>query len=164
MLRISIFTLLAAVLPVSAALADTSAGTKLGKLQCETIPDSGTNLFLHSTIEVKCEFSSSTSGETEHYKGETGIALGVDLSYKKNADFAFIVMAADFKKGSYKFAGKYFGAGGDVAVGRGLGAGVLIGGSDKSVSLQPIGLSVTKGAGVSAGLTYLYLEPDKAKD
>jgi len=165
-LRILMFGLLAAILPLqlSVASAETTAGSKIGELQCKTIPGSGTNLFLHSTVEVKCKFSSSTAGETEHYKGETGIALGVDLSYKKESSFAFVVMAADFKKGSYKLAGKYFGAGADVTIGRGLGAGVLIGGSKKSVALQPIGISFTKGIGVSGGLTYLYLEPDKAKD
>jgi len=164
MLRILMLGLFAVALPLSAAMAGSTAGSKLGKLQCETVPNSGTNLFLHSTVEVKCVFSSSTSGETEHYKGETGIALGVDLSYKKVTSFTYLVMAADFKKGSYKFAGKYFGAGADATIGRGVGAGVLIGGSDKSVSLQPLGVSVSKGAGVSGGLTYLYLEPDKALD
>jgi len=159
------FGLLAVILPLqlSAAPADTSAGTKLGQLQCQTIANSGVNLIIHSTAQVKCEFT-STAGETEHYKGETGVALGVDLTYKKESSFAFVVLAADFKKGAYKFAGKYFGAGADVTIGRGLGAGVLIGGSKKSVSLQPLGISVTKGAGVSGGLTYLYLEPDKAMD
>ena len=152
-------------LPMLAAAGETQTtkGTKLGKLECHTVPGSGTNLLLHSTVDVKCTFT-STAGETEHYKGETGIGLGIDLSYKKDSKFVYAVMAADFKKGSYKFAGKYFGAGADATVGRGLGAGVLLGGNKKSVSLEPIGLSATKGAGVSGGLTYLYLEPDRSAD
>ncbi|MDQ6986305.1 MAG: DUF992 domain-containing protein [Mariprofundaceae bacterium] len=160
-----LFGLLAVMLPLqlSAAPAETSAGTKIGKLQCQTIAGSGVNLIIHSTAQVKCEFT-STAGETEHYKGETGVALGVDLTYKKESSFTFVVLAADFKKGAYKFSGKYFGAGADATVGLGLGAGVLIGGSKKSVSLQPLGISATKGVGVSGGLTYLYLEADKAMD
>jgi len=141
----------------------TTEGTKLGKLECQTVPGSGTNLLIHSTVDVTCTFT-STAGESEHYKGETGVGLGIDLTFEKEAQFVFAVMAADFKKGSYKFAGKYFGAGADVTIGRGIGAGVLIGGSKKSVSLEPLGLSVTKGAGVSGGLTYLYLEPNEAAD
>jgi hypothetical protein len=163
--KLMMITLLAVGLPsLAAAEADaTTEGTKLGKLECQTVPDSGTNLLIHSTVDVACTFT-STAGESEHYKGETGIGLGIDLTADKESTFVFAVMSADFKKGTYKFAGKYFGAGADVSVGRGLGAGVLVGGNKKSVSLQPIGLSATKGAGVSGGVTYLYLEPDKAAD
>jgi len=164
MFRMMMFTVLAMAVPLMGAAEDqTTKGTKLGKLECQTVAGSGTNLLIHSTVDVTCTFS-STAGETEHYKGETGVGLGIDLSFDKEANFVFAVMAADFKKGSYKFAGKYFGAGADVTIGRGIGAGVLIGGSKKSVSLEPLGLSATKGAGVSGGLTYLYLEPDKAAD
>jgi len=163
--KVMMITLLAMGFPLSAAAQaeQTTEGTKLGKLECQTVPGSGTNLLIHSTVDVICTFN-STAGEKEHYKGETGIGLGIDLTADKESTFVFAVMAADFKKGSYKFAGKYFGAGADVTVGRGLGAGVLVGGNKKSVSLEPLGLSATKGVGVSGGLTYLYLEPDKAAD
>ncbi|OIO68937.1 MAG: hypothetical protein COW19_10075 [Zetaproteobacteria bacterium CG12_big_fil_rev_8_21_14_0_65_55_1124] len=163
--KMMMFTVLAMALPLlaSAESMETTKGTKLGKLECQTVPGSGTNLLIHSTVDVTCTFT-STAGEREHYKGETGVGLGVDLTFDKDSNFVFAVMAADFKKGEYKFAGKYFGAGADVTIGRGIGAGVLIGGSKKSVSLEPLGLSATKGAGVSGGLTYLYLEPDKAAD
>lgn len=156
------FAMLALALPLTAWAADeqTSDGTKLGKLECKTVEGSGTNLLIHSTVDVNCTFS-STAGELENYKGETGIGLGIDLSFDKQSSFVFAVMAADFKPGEYKFAGKYYGAGADATIGRGIGAGVLVGGSSKSVSLEPIGLSATRGAGVSGGLTYLYLEPDK---
>ncbi|MDQ6966170.1 MAG: DUF992 domain-containing protein [Mariprofundaceae bacterium] len=161
-LRMITLLLLAMAVPLAASASDesTSEGTKLGKLECKTVEGSGTNLLIHSTVDVKCTFS-STAGEVENYKGETGIGFGVDLTFDKQSSFVFAVMAADFKAGDYKFAGKYYGAGADATIGRGIGAGVLIGGSKKSVSLQPIGLSATRGAGVSGGLTYLYLEPDK---
>ncbi|PJC70313.1 MAG: hypothetical protein CO017_06030, partial [Zetaproteobacteria bacterium CG_4_8_14_3_um_filter_59_5] len=160
--RVMMFAMLALALPLTgwAAEGQTSEGTKLGKLECKTVEGSGSNLLIHSTVDVTCTFS-STAGEVEKYKGETGIGFGVDLTFDKQSSFVFAVMAADFKPGEYKFAGKYYGAGGDATIGRGIGAGVLVGGSKKSVSLEPIGLSATKGAGVSGGLTYLYLEPDK---
>jgi len=146
-----------------AAPAETSGGGKIGELKCHTIPGSGTNLLLHSTVDVKCTFTSS-AGETEHYKGETGIGLGIDLHVNREAEFAYIVMAADFKKGTYKMAGKYGGAGASFALGRGVGGGALIGGGGGSVSLTPIGVTATKGWGAQGGLTYLFLEPDKAAD
>jgi len=146
-----------------AAPAPTSAGGKIGELKCHTIPGTGTNLLLHSTVDVKCTFASS-AGETEHYKGETGIGLGIDLHINHEAQFAYVVMGADFKKGTYKMAGKYGGAGASFSLGRGVGGGALIGGSSDSFSLTPIGISATKGWGVQGGLTYLFLEPDKAAD
>jgi len=153
-----------AVLPTQVmAASSTSAGGKIGELRCHTVPGSGTNLILHSTVDVTCTFTSS-AGETEHYKGETGIGLGIDLHVNRNAELVYVVMAADFKKGTYKLAGKYGGAGASFAIGRGAGAGVLIGGSKKSVSLTPIGITATKGLGVQGGLTYLFLEPDRAAD
>ena len=163
-LSLTVMALAAIALPLqlSAAPVATTSGAKIGKLTCTTVPGSGTNLLIHSTVDVTCVFTSN-AGETEHYKGETGIGFGIDLSSKKST-FTFLVLAADFRKGTYKFAGKYFGAGADATVGVGVGAGVLIGGSNKSVSLQPVGLSTSKGGGVSAGLTYLYLEPNKALD
>jgi len=146
-----------------AAPAETSAGGKIGQLKCHTIPGTGTNLILHSTVDVKCTFT-STAGETEHYKGETGIGLGIDLHVKREAEFVYIVTAADFRKGTYKMAGKYGGAGASLTLGRGGGGGALIGGGDGSVSLQPLGVTATKGWGVQGGLTYLFLEADRAAD
>ncbi len=163
-LMIVIAMLAFAIMPTQIfAASATSAGGKIGELRCHTVPGSGTNLILHSTVDVTCTFTSS-AGETEHYKGETGIGLGIDLHVNREAELVYIVMAADFKKGTYKLAGKYGGAGASVTLGRGLGAGALIGGSKNSVSLTPLGITATKGLGVQGGLTYLFLEADRAAD
>ena len=146
-----------------AAPATTTSGAKIGTLDCKTVADSGINLLIHSTVDVTCVFK-STAGETEHYKGETGIGLGVDLNVKREERLGYVVFASDFKKGTYKLAGKYVGGGGSATVGVGVGVQALIGGSNKSVSLHPLVLSGSTGFGVSGGVTYLYLEPDKAAD
>lgn len=149
--------------PLMAAPATTTSGTKIGTLTCTTIPDTTVNLLVHSTVNVKCVFK-STAGETEHYKGETGVGLGIDLHVRRDEQLGFVVLAADFRKGSYKLAGKYFGGGATATVGVGVGAHVLAGGSNKSISLEPLVLSGSKGVGVSGGVTYLYLEPDRDAD
>lgn len=53
-------------------------------------------------------------------------------------------------------------AGGGVSATVGIGAGVqtLVGGGNRSISLQPA-ISGSKGAGVSGGAAYLYLEADR---
>ena len=70
LLNLMMITLLAVGLPsLAAAEADaTTEGTKLGKLECQTVPGSGTNLLIHSTVDVACIFT-STAGESEYYKG-----------------------------------------------------------------------------------------------
>ncbi len=142
------------------ALAETPAGGRIGALTCKTVPDSGVSLIIHSTENVTCEFK-STSGGVEHYKGETGVGLGFDISYDRNTTMVYAVMSADYKAGDHQLAGKYFGAGGSATAGVGVGAQALIGGGKKNISLQPVAVSSSEGAGLSAGITYLYLEPDK---
>ncbi|MFQ5582138.1 MAG: DUF992 domain-containing protein [Mariprofundaceae bacterium] len=150
--------------PVQQALAaaESSAGTKIGILTCKTVEDSGFTLIVHSTADITCKFESTAGGGAEYYKGETGVGLGVDLRWDRKTTLVYTVFAADFKKGTYQMAGKYYGAGGSATVGVGAGAQGLVGGNNKSVSLEPM-VSGSTGAGVSGGLTYLYLEPDRSR-
>lgn len=138
------------------------SGVEAGILTCERVPGSGINLIIHSTADVKCTFKNS-EGKVERYKGETGVALGVDLEWKTEEKIAFTVISADkdVMPGSYALAGKYFGGKASVAAGLGAGAQSLIGGSGDNVALQPLALSASKGVGVAAGIGYLYLEPEK---
>lgn len=157
----------ALVWPASQAFAaqeTSSSGMKVGVLTCKTVPNSGVNLLIHSTVDVKCEFKSSAGGSPEHYKGETGIGFGIDVDVNRQKTIGYTVLSADFKPGTYQLAGKYGGVEGSATVGAGLGASVLVGGNDRSISLQPITLSTSTGFGVSGGFSYLYLEPDKAAD
>ncbi|MGH8590163.1 MAG: DUF992 domain-containing protein [Gammaproteobacteria bacterium] len=56
---------------------------------------------------------------------------------------------------------KYTGAKASATAGVGVGANVLIGGGQKSFTLQPLSLTGSTGVGVAGGVGYLYLEPDK---
>ncbi len=150
-------TALAFIAMPSLTLAGTTAGTRVGLLTCKTVPGSALSLIIHSTEDVKCTFKDNI-GETEHYKGETGVGLGFDVSFDRETTMVYTVMAANIKAGNHQLAGKYFGGGGSATVGAGVGAQALIGGGHKNISLQPVALSGSTGAGVSGGLTYLYLE------
>ncbi len=72
----------------------------------------------------------------------------------------FAVFAADMVKGNHKLAGKYGGVGALASAGVGVGAQVLMGGSNSSVSLQPV-IEGATGVGVNIGITYLYLQADR---
>jgi len=136
---------------------NSTAGTKIGILTCHSIPGSGVNLIIHSTVDIACTFDSTDGSGVEQYVGETGIAFGINASYEVEKNFLFTVFAADTASGSHKLAGKYGGVGASASVGVGVGAQVLVGGSNESVSLQPV-IEGNTGVGVSAGITYLYLQ------
>ena len=151
-------TLVASMLAAAPAFAgESTAGTKVGVLTCKTLPDTGHNLIIHSTVDVDCTYDATDKSGTEHYIGETGIGLGINLQFDKARTLVFTVLAADTKQGNHKLEGKYVGAGASASVGAGVGAQVLVGGGDSSISLQPV-IEGSKAVGASAGVTYLYLQ------
>jgi len=139
--------------------AESPAGLKIGILTCITQPNTGMNLIIHSTAEIKCTLNASNGKHYEKYVGETGVGFGIDMRSNRETHLVYTVFSADFKKGSYKLAGRYIGGGASVTAGAGIGAQVLVGGNDDTVSLQPV-LEGSTGLGISAGITYLYLQPD----
>ena len=137
------------------------SGFKVGILVCESIPGSRVNLVIHSTADVRCAFDNN--GTIERYIGETGIALGLDISIKQDEKIAFTVLAAssDIRPGSYSLAGKYLGGQASAAAGIGLGARILVGAGDRNFSLQPLALETSTGLGASAGIGFLNIEADR---
>jgi len=138
-----------------------NAGLKLGILKCKVVPGSRVNLLIRSTADVTCTFNNN--GTIERYKGETGISLGLDLSFKSDEVMHFSVISAssDTSIGAYSLAGKYIGGELSAAAGVGLGAKALVGAGNNHFSLQPLALETSQGLGVSGGLGFLYIEADK---
>ena len=54
-------------------------------------------------------------------------------------------------------AGKYIGASGDIALGLGVGANALIGGSNNSIALQPFSVEGQVGVNLALGIAQLTL-------
>ena len=160
-----IMCVLSAFLLVSPALnAEEKAGVKVGTLVITAVPGSGRNLIVRSSVDVEATFKDE-AGKTEHYIGEMGIKLGLDLSFKTSEKLGYVVFSpsSDYRTGSYALQGKYFGTKASAAFGAGASAQLLIGGFDKSFTLQPLAVGYTTGGGVSAGLGYLYLQKDPSK-
>ncbi len=135
-----------------------AGGIEVGLLTCEVVPGSRVNLLIRSTADVDCIFE--RNGTTETYQGETGIALGLDLSLRSNEKMTFTVIAAssDVGPGSKALAGRYVGGQISAAAGLGLGAKALVGGGENSIGLQPLALESSTGFGVAGGLGFLYIE------
>ena len=101
------------------------SGVSLGVLKCKTIPGSRDQLLIHSSVGLNCVFE--TPNGKESYKGESGIGLGIDLSWDRVENIAYTVLSAskDYKMGSYGLAVKFIGAKASATAGVGLGAGRL---------------------------------------
>ncbi len=157
LLAILLMTLTSTTLPLTAQAQ--APGLEVGLLTCTVVPGSRVNLVVRSTADVICEYTKG--GAAEHYVGETGIALGVDLSFRSDERMAFSVLSAskDIAPGSNALAGKYVGGELSAAAGLGLGAKALLGGGAKNVGLQPVALESSRGLGASGGLSFLYIEP-----
>ncbi len=133
-------------------------GLKIGVLSCKKV-EGGYNLLIHSVSNVQCEFSSAAGKEM--YKGESGVALGLNLEWNPAETILFTVLAGtgDVRIGQYALAGNYYGAKVSATVGVGTGVQALVGGGDNNISLQPLALEGSTGLGASGGLSYLYLTP-----
>ena len=137
------------------------SGVELGILECKVVPGSRVNLLIRSTADVSCTFDNQ--GTVERYVGETGIGLGLDLSFRSDEALHFTVFAAsnNTSPGGHALSGKYVGGEASASAGVGLGAKALIGGGNDNFSLQPLAIETNKGFGASAGLSFLYIEAAK---
>lgn len=159
--KILSITFAGALLLVSNSTIAEEAGLQAGVLECKTVPGSRVNLIIRSTADVTCEYNNQ--GTIEKYIGETGIGLGLDLSFTSDEVMHFAVIAAssDTTPGAYALAGKYVGGELNAAAGVGLGAKGLVSAGNSSFSLQPIAINTATGLGVSGGLSFLYIQADK---
>ena len=152
---------LGATLGIAASSFAAESGVDVGTLTCESVPGSGLNLIVHSTVDIQCTFKAS-DGSIERYKGETGIGLGIDLDIGHEESFHFSVLAAKFKPGTHQLAGSYAGGKASVSLGVGAGGKLLVGGDHDNIGLKPAAVT-GKGVGIAAGLSYMHLEPDHQK-
>lgn len=135
-----------------AARAD-SAGIKVGILTCSV--DSGWGFVFGSSRTVRCSYSPRPNTE-EHYTGNIS-KYGVDIGYLRSAVMVWTVVAPSLDVAPGALAGQYAGVTGSASVGAGVGANVLVGGLNKSISLQPVSIEGNSGLNVAAGVEALTL-------
>ncbi len=139
-------------LPVSAA---TQSRTKAGTLTCDI--SAGVGLIVASKKSVTCLFTPAQPGPREVYVGSIN-KFGLDVGATSGGEMVWSVFAPSNKKFG-ALAGQYGGAGAEATVGAGLGANVLVGGSDRTVALQPVSVQGQTGLNLAVGVTGLELHP-----
>jgi hypothetical protein len=129
---------------------------RIGRLLCFSTPRVG--LVLGSTQSLRCVFYASRPPRQYIYEGRIR-RVGLDLGVTSAGTLSWAVFARNSRIGSGTLRGSYVGASGNVALGPGLGANVLIGGSRRSIMLQPLSIERSIGINVAAGVTNLTLGP-----
>lgn len=143
---------------ISAAIASTAAAEpfRVGRLVCSSSPRVG--LVLGSSQELRCVFAATRPPRQYVYDGRIR-RVGLDLGVTSAGSLAWAVFARNSRVGPGTLRGSYVGASGSVALGPGLGANVLIGGSRQSIMLQPLSIERSIGLNLAAGVTNLTLGP-----
>jgi Protein of unknown function (DUF992) len=126
---------------------------KVGTLRCNV--SAGLGEIIMSTRDMVCRFQPSR-GRSEAYLG-TIRRYGLDIGVTTRGVLIWSVMAQQRGTRSGLLAGDYEGVSAEATVGAGLGANVLMGGSDRSISLQPVSVQGQLGLNLAAGVAQLTL-------
>jgi hypothetical protein len=146
----------AAVLALAIA-AEPAAAQRIraGLLTCDV--SGGIGLLIGSQKQVSCLYSPEGPGPQEAYVG-TFTKFGLDIGVTGAGVMVWGVFT-ESARGPGFLAGDYVGATGEVTVAAGLGANVLVGGSNRTVALQPVSVSGQVGINLAVGLGDLTLRP-----
>lgn len=151
---ISRLAAIALTLALAIGGAQAQSRVKAGTLSCDV--SGGIGLIIASNKSMTCRFDPAAPGwMPETYSGSIG-KLGVDLGATTASRMVWAVFAAG-SPAPGALAGNYAGATAEATFAVGLGANVLIGGSHKSIALQPVSVTGQTGVNVAAGVAVLRL-------
>lgn len=126
-------------------------GAHVGMLTCQMAP--GIGLTVESVQPVRCHFVSDGGDLRQVYIGEINTA-GEDVGIATGGVLVWDVLAATGASPAGGVAGVYVIVNRDITTGAGVGAHMLLGGSNRAIALQPLALEgeieVALGLGVSS--------------
>ena len=149
-----LIVLVLTVLSASLAYAQTAQGTNVGTLTCKLSPSIG--LIIGSRQRMACRYQPNGSFPPEAYTGVMG-TIGLDIGITAGGVLAWGVFAPTSGPMRGALAGTYVGATGSIGIGVGVGANVLFGGSNRTISLQPLSVEGSVGINLSLGASGLTL-------
>jgi len=131
--------------------------TQVGALMCKVDPNVGFIIGGHQPMQ--CTFTPSLAPAPPQYYDGAINTVGLDLGVSAGSVLGWGVFAPTSGATPASLAGEYVGASGDLGLGVGAGANVLVGGSSRTVALQPLSLQGSLAVNVVLGLSSLKLRP-----
>jgi hypothetical protein len=139
------------------ANAQAQSWTQVGALTCTVDPSVGFILVGHQPMQ--CTYTPSLApAPPEYYDGAIN-TVGIDIGVSAGSVLAWGVFAPTTGLPQGALAGEYVGASGDLGIGVGAGANILLGGSGRTVALQPLSLQGSLAFNVVLGVSSLKLRP-----
>lgn len=150
--------LAAAVLSLSAVNVSAAADSvEVGALDC--VVEGGASFVFGSSRNIECTFSPADPNAPKDVYAGVINKWGVDIGVKGKELIHWVVVApADSAYAAGALAGDYAGASASAAFAAGLGANVLVGGSERSFALQPVSVQAQEGVNLAVGIAELKLE------
>jgi hypothetical protein len=122
-----------------------------GTLTCDV--SAGFGVIVGSRRSVNCTFAPSQPGPVEIYSG-TITKLGIDIGATSGGVMVWLVYSPTTRPVG-ALSGTYAGASAEATIAVGLGANVLVGGSNRSIALQPLSVQGQAGLNVAVGVAEL---------
>jgi len=129
------------------------APVAVGTLTCDV--SAGFGLIVGSKRSVNCTFAPTLPGQVEFYSG-TITKAGVDIGATSRGVMVWLVYAPTNRPAG-ALGGVYGGAAAEATFAVGLGANVLVGGSNRTVALQPVSIQGQVGLNLAVGVAELEL-------
>jgi hypothetical protein len=154
MKKLNLLAAAAGLVLFSAMPASAQSGTKVGLLSCNMSPTIG--LIVGSHQRIHCRFTPDAGGAPETYSGSI-TRIGLDVGFRAGGTMAWAVFAPTSGIHHGALRGNYVGANADASLGLGAGAKILVGGSHRTISLQPLSVQGQVGVNLALGVAGLRL-------
>jgi len=130
--------------------------TQVGMLRCKLNPSIGFVIAGHQSME--CRFTQNAPNPPQDYQGAINM-LGLDIGITAGGVLGWAVFAPTSGVRNGALAGEYVGVSADAGFIAGAGTNVLIGGSGRTFSLQPVSLEGSVAVNAALGVSGLKLRP-----
>jgi hypothetical protein len=144
------------ILLLSAGSASAQSRTEVGVLACR---GPTTSYILASVSDLRCVFRRS-DGQRFHYHALVRL-IGVNIGVYQTTALEWAVFAPTQVISPGDLRGNYGGVSAGASIGLGLGANVLLGGSNNTIALQPVSVQGQTGWSVAAGIAGLELRDEE---
>ncbi|MBB3320012.1 MULTISPECIES: DUF992 domain-containing protein [unclassified Rhizobium] len=148
----SVFYLLAAGM-LAAPGVSRAERAEVGLLDCDV--SAGIGVIVGTKQDLHCTFRRSDSGPVQHYSGSI-TEFGLDVGTVETGRMAWLVYNAT-RESVGGLQGTYDGVTAGASVGVGADAHILVGGSSRTVALQPVSIEGDTGLNLAVGVASLTL-------
>ena len=127
---------------------------QVGTLTCRLNPSIGFVIAGHQSME--CTFQPAGPFPPQAYQGAFNM-IGLNVGVTAGGILSWTVFAPTTGVPAGALSGEYVGASGDIGVGVGAGANILLGGSGRTFALQPLSVEGSVAVNIALGVSMLTL-------